>query len=81
MKAALQDMPQAQYSLGLAYENGQGVQQDILKALYWYEKAEQQDFALARERIQKVVVTKRNTLRKKPRPLQRILAKWFKSLG
>ena len=30
----------AEYSLGFCYENGEGTKEDILKAIYWYTKAE-----------------------------------------
>ncbi|MGF1748029.1 hypothetical protein [Vibrio cionasavignyae] len=36
---ALLDDANAQYQLGLAYETGQGVKQDLAKASYWYQQA------------------------------------------
>ena len=36
---ALLDDADAQYQLGLAYETGQGVQQDLTKASHWYQQA------------------------------------------
>lgn len=38
-KAALQDYVLALPALGQAYENGDGVECDFYKAIYWYEKA------------------------------------------
>ncbi|MCD8341341.1 MAG: sel1 repeat family protein, partial [Clostridiales bacterium] len=37
----------AQYNLGLCYDNGRGVAMDKAKAVYWYEKAAQQGDASA----------------------------------
>ena len=37
----------AQYSLGLMYDNGQGVQQDHAEAVKWFRKAAEQDDAEA----------------------------------
>ena len=42
---------EAQYSLGVLYENGYGVKQDYLKAKEWYEKAAAQGLALAQNNI------------------------------
>ena len=36
---AEQGDPQAQSNLGIAYENGDGVEQSKNKAIYWYRKA------------------------------------------
>ena len=41
----------SQYSLGFIYENGKGVHVDHKKALYWYEKADQQGYKAAKDRI------------------------------
>ncbi|MFT5730091.1 MAG: TPR repeat protein [Desulforhopalus sp.] len=41
-KAAEQGYPEALYSLGLMYANGQGVTQDYMKAVMWYRKAAEQ---------------------------------------
>jgi hypothetical protein len=38
-KAAEQGYPEAQYNLGLAYQNGQGVAQDNIQALMWMNLA------------------------------------------
>ena len=37
----------AQYNLGLMYDNGYGVKQDYKKAFEWYEKAANQGYAKA----------------------------------
>lgn len=39
---SIPDDPVAQYYLGVMYENGQGVEQDIQKALDWYKKGASQ---------------------------------------
>lgn len=39
---AIQGDPEAQYSLGYMYENGEGVPQDYVKAVEWYSKAADQ---------------------------------------
>lgn len=39
MIAAKQDHSEACYYVGLYYQNGKGVKQDIKQAVYWYEKA------------------------------------------
>ena len=41
-KAAKQGYAKAQYNLGVAYENGQGVKQDHDEAVRWYLKAAEQ---------------------------------------
>ena len=38
-KAADQGFAGAQYQIGLLYEKGRGVQQDIAQARTWYQKA------------------------------------------
>ena len=37
--------------LGLPYENGEGTKEDILKAIYWYTKAEIDGSYDAKERL------------------------------
>jgi TPR repeat protein len=41
----------AQYTLGVSYESGSGVDMDIEEALRWYEKAAAQGNVLAIERL------------------------------
>ena len=42
-KAAKHNFPQAQYHLGLIYQNGQPVKKDLEQANYWFEKAAEQN--------------------------------------
>ena len=46
-KAAEQGFAQAQYNLGVMYENGRGVRQDYIQAVQWYRKAAEQGIAQA----------------------------------
>lgn len=46
-KAAEQNSAEAQYCVGVIYDNGFGVIKDYSKALLWYEKAAKQNFAEA----------------------------------
>jgi TPR repeat protein len=46
-KAAEQDYSHAQYNLGLAYANGQGLAKDEAEAAKWYRKAAEQNYAEA----------------------------------
>ena len=46
-KAAAQGYAEAQYNLGVMYNNGKGVRQDYVKARKWYEKAAAQGVAEA----------------------------------
>ena len=41
----------AQYNLGLMYDNGRGVKQDYKKAFEWYEKAANQGYASAQNNL------------------------------
>ncbi|HUL07275.1 MAG TPA: tetratricopeptide repeat protein [Candidatus Acidoferrum sp.] len=41
----------AQYNLGVAYEDGEGVKQDYKEALKWYRKAADQGHARAQNRL------------------------------
>jgi len=45
--AAEQGYPDAQYNLGVMYENGQGIAKDEAQAVAWYRKAAEQGFAPA----------------------------------
>ena len=38
-EAARSGLPEAQYELGVCYRDGEGTEQDIKTAMYWYEKA------------------------------------------
>jgi TPR repeat protein len=44
---ALQGIPEAQFILGLMYDNGRGVPQDYAMAVKWYRKAAEQGVAKA----------------------------------
>lgn len=45
---------EAQYNLGICYETGDCIEQDIKQALYWYQKSAEQDFALAKYALSKM---------------------------
>lgn len=45
---------EAQYNLGVCYETGDCIEQDIKQALYWYQKSVEQDFALAKYALSKM---------------------------
>ncbi|EIF51991.1 Sel1-like repeat-containing protein kinase family protein [Sulfurovum sp. AR] len=51
LKNAQKGDASSQYALGFIYENGKGVHVDHQKALHWYEKADQQGYKAAKERI------------------------------
>ena len=46
-KSAEQGLAQAQFNLGVRYDNGQGVPQDYKEAVKWYRKAAEQGDAKA----------------------------------
>ena len=48
---ANQGIAEAQFNLGLIYDNGEGVQQDYSKAAQWYEKAANQGYASAQSNL------------------------------
>ena len=48
---AEQGKPEAQYNLGLMYENGQVVPQDYAQAVKWYRKAADQGYSLAQNSL------------------------------
>ncbi len=50
-KLAMRGKPQAQYNLGLLYEQGQGVPQDYAQAIKWYRKAAKQGETSAQVRL------------------------------
>ena len=49
--AAEQGHADAQYGLGLCYENGSGVDKDLSEAFKWYSKAAKQGHAGAKDRL------------------------------
>lgn len=46
-QAAVLDHPHAQYNLAVMYQKGDGVQMDMNKAFYWYEKAANANLPIA----------------------------------
>ena len=46
-QAAKLDHPNAQYNLAVMYQKGDGVEKDMQKALFWYEKASDANLAIA----------------------------------
>jgi TPR repeat protein len=50
-KAAEHGLPDAQYSLGLAYEAGRGVPQDLTLAMAWFRKAAEQGHKEAKAKL------------------------------
>ena len=46
-KAAEQNHAEAQYNLGVCYDEGEGVAKDQVEAVKWYRKAAEQNFAAA----------------------------------
>lgn len=53
-KAAEQGFDDGQYELGLAYEEGRGVQQDKAEALKWLQKAAEQGHSGAQLRLKRL---------------------------
>jgi TPR repeat protein len=51
IKKAEEGDAEAQYNLGLRYEYGKGVQQDIVEAVKWYQKAAEQGNAMGQGRL------------------------------
>jgi TPR repeat protein len=50
-KAAGQNLPAAQYNLGVCYERGAGVVRDCAEAVMWYRKAAEQNYAEAQHNL------------------------------
>ena len=44
---AIEQLPQAQFNLGLMYAKGQGVKKDLKEAVNWYKKAAERNLAKA----------------------------------
>ena len=53
-KAADQGVPKAQYSLGMMYEQGRGVERSDAEAMYWYQKAADGGLGMAREEMERL---------------------------
>ena len=45
LKPPIKGFAEAQFSLGVMYDEGQGVRQDYYKAVEWYTKAAKQGYA------------------------------------
>lgn len=50
-KLAEMNIPDAQYNLGVCYEQGDGIEQDLEKAVFWYKKAAEQGFKKAQHNL------------------------------
>jgi len=50
-KAAEQNNAEAQFNLGICYDNGRGVTKDLVEAYKWYRKAAQQNYAKAQSNL------------------------------
>ena len=50
-KAAEQGFAEAQYNLGVCYNNGHGITQDYKQAVRWYRKAAEQGHARAQHNL------------------------------
>ena len=48
----------AQYNLGIMYDQGHGVDVNFSKAIKWYEKAAEQGHAKAQERIKEIIANR-----------------------
>jgi TPR repeat protein len=53
-KAAEQEDVEAQYNLGVCYENGYGVTNDYSQAVYWYKKSADQGYADAEKKLREL---------------------------
>jgi TPR repeat protein len=51
-KSADQDHPPAQFNLGVCYEQGLGVEPDMKRAMFWYNKAAEFGNPAAEEKLQ-----------------------------
>ena len=47
---------EAQYQLGLAYYNGDGIKQNNSKAYYWFQKAIEQGCVEAKSWVDKMII-------------------------
>ena len=62
-KAAVQGNADAEYNLGVLYDDGQGVPLDYAKAVYWYRKAAAQGLAVAESNLGRFYGTGQGTPR------------------
>lgn len=51
LKAAEQGNSEAQYKVAMLYNNGQGVERDMSKAMYWYDQAAKKEHTMAIENL------------------------------
>ena len=51
LQVAEQGNAEAQFNLGLMYDNGQGVRQDYAEAVRWYRQAAEQGHAVAQKNL------------------------------
>ncbi len=63
---AEQGVAEAQFNLGIMYNNGHGVPQDYAKAVKWYRKAAEQGYAEAQHNLGFMYGTARASLRRPP---------------
>jgi TPR repeat protein len=61
-KAAEQGLAEAQYNLGVCYDNGLGVIQNHAEAVTWYRKAAKQGYAEAEKRLNECTKTQDDIL-------------------
>ena len=66
-KAAEQGHKNAQYNLGLAYDNGKGVEKDHSAAMEWYHKAAEQGNKDAQNALDKVEQSDRKMAQQIPK--------------
>ena len=71
----------AQYILGEMHEDGRGVEQNYLKAIEWYEKAQQNGHKKAADKIAKLKEQLANPKPKKQVPKKRTKAKLKKKVA
>jgi TPR repeat protein len=54
-KSADQENHIAQLSLGICYKTGQGVKEDIDKAIFWFTKSSHQGNLLAQKQLEEII--------------------------
>ena len=62
-KPAEQGYASAQYNLGVAYGQGEGVPKDFVEAIFWYRKAAEQGDADAQYNLGLIITTARESRR------------------
>ena len=66
-KAADQGYAQAQYNLGLLYEDGRGIDQDYYEASQWYKRASNNGFSEAQNNLGVLYITGRGVIKDRNR--------------